>query len=136
MSGDPMRLQQVISNLLSNAIKFTDTGCIILHVQCAGDYLQISVRDTGEGSRRKRCCACSTPSSRWGTGVQRNFQGTGLGLAICEKLISMMDGDIAVETEPGDGQPFHHPYPAVWRAEHTAGDGGRFRRQDLLAGNP
>ncbi len=36
MSGDPMRLQQVISNLLSNAIKFTDTGCIVLHVQCAG----------------------------------------------------------------------------------------------------
>lgn len=48
MSGDPMRLQQVISNLLSNAIKFTDTGCIILHVERAGDYLQISVRDTGE----------------------------------------------------------------------------------------
>jgi signal transduction histidine kinase len=66
MSGDPMRLQQVISNLLSNAIKFTDTGCIILHVQCAGDYLQISVRDTGEGSRRKRWCACLTRSSRWG----------------------------------------------------------------------
>lgn len=54
MSGDPMRLQQVISNLLSNAIKFTDTGCIVLHVQCAGDYLQISVRDTGEGIPAKR----------------------------------------------------------------------------------
>jgi two-component system capsular synthesis sensor histidine kinase RcsC len=38
--------------------------------------------------------------------VQRNFQGTGLGLAICEKLISMMDGDIAVETEPGMGSRF------------------------------
>lgn len=49
MSGDPMRLQQVISNLLSNAIKFTDTGCIILHVERAEDYLRISVRDTGEG---------------------------------------------------------------------------------------
>ncbi len=76
MSGDPMRLQQVISNLLSNAIKFTDTGCIVLHVQC-GDYLQISVRDTGEGSRRKRYCASSILSSV-GTGVQRNFQGTAL----------------------------------------------------------
>ncbi|VGQ07400.1 Sensor histidine kinase RcsC [Klebsiella quasipneumoniae subsp. similipneumoniae] len=38
--------------------------------------------------------------------MQRNFQGTGLGLAICEKLISMMDGDIAVETEPGMGSRF------------------------------
>ncbi|HBK3299192.1 TPA: two-component system sensor histidine kinase RcsC [Citrobacter koseri] len=85
LNGDPMRLQQVISNLLSNAIKFTDTGCIVLHVQCDGDYLSIQVRDTG---------------------VQRNFQGTGLGLAICEKLISMMDGDISVDSEPGMGSQF------------------------------
>ncbi|MEN1508657.1 ATP-binding protein, partial [Pseudomonas aeruginosa] len=41
-----------------------------------------------------------------GTGVQRNFQGTGLGLAICEKLISMMDGDISVDSEPGMGSQF------------------------------
>ena len=106
MSGDPMRLQQVISNLLSNAIKFTDTGCIILHVQCAGDYLQISVRDTGEGIPAKEVLRLFDPFFQVGTGVQRNFQGTGLGLAICEKLISMMDGDIAVETEPGMGSRF------------------------------
>ncbi|HGL3908692.1 TPA: two-component system sensor histidine kinase RcsC [Klebsiella pneumoniae] len=106
MSGDPMRLQQVISNLLSNAIKFTDTGCIVLHVQCAGDYLQISVRDTGEGIPAKEVLRLFDPFFQVGTGVQRNFQGTGLGLAICEKLISMMDGDIAVETEPGMGSRF------------------------------
>ncbi|XXD08846.1 two-component system sensor histidine kinase RcsC [Klebsiella sp. R445] len=106
MSGDPMRLQQVISNLLSNAIKFTDTGCIILHVQRAGDYLQISVRDTGEGIPAKEVVRLFDPFFQVGTGVQRNFQGTGLGLAICEKLINMMDGDIAVETEPGMGSRF------------------------------
>jgi len=106
MSGDPMRLQQVISNLLSNAIKFTDTGCIILHVERAGDYLQISVRDTGEGIPAKEVVRLFDPFFQVGTGVQRNFQGTGLGLAICEKLISMMDGDIAVETEPGMGSRF------------------------------
>ena len=106
MSGDPMRLQQVISNLLSNAIKFTDTGCIVLHVQCAGDYLQISVRDTGEGIPAKEVVRLFDPFFQVGTGVQRNFQGTGLGLAICEKLISMMDGDISVDTEPGMGSQF------------------------------
>ena len=106
MIGDPMRLQQVISNLLSNAIKFTDTGCIVLHVQRAGDYLQISVRDTGEGIPAKEVVRLFDPFFQVGTGVQRNFQGTGLGLAICEKLISMMDGDIAVETEPGMGSRF------------------------------
>lgn len=71
-----------------------------------GDYLQISVRDTGEGIPAKEVLRLFDPFFQVGTGVQRNFQGTGLGLAICEKLISMMDGDIAVETEPGMGSRF------------------------------
>lgn len=52
MSGDPMRLQQVISNLLSNAIKFTDTGCIVLHVQCAGIICRLAFA-TPEKDRRR-----------------------------------------------------------------------------------
>lgn len=106
LNGDPMRLQQVISNLLSNAIKFTDTGCIVLHVQCSGDYLSIRVRDTGVGIPAKEVVRLFDPFFQVGTGVQRNFQGTGLGLAICEKLISMMDGDISVDSEPGMGSQF------------------------------
>ncbi len=106
MQGDPMRLQQVISNLLSNAIKFTDVGCIVLHVQRAGEYLSIQVRDTGVGIPAKEVVRLFDPFFQVGTGVQRNFQGTGLGLAICEKLVSMMDGDISVDTEPGMGSQF------------------------------
>ncbi|HBC82442.1 MAG TPA: two-component system sensor histidine kinase RcsC, partial [Escherichia sp.] len=106
MEGDPMRLQQVISNLLSNAIKFTDVGCIVLHVQRSGEYLSIQVRDTGVGIPAKEVVRLFDPFFQVGTGVQRNFQGTGLGLAICEKLISMMDGDISVDTEPGMGSQF------------------------------
>ncbi|EEB3811795.1 two-component system sensor histidine kinase RcsC, partial [Salmonella enterica subsp. enterica serovar Schwarzengrund] len=106
LNGDPMRLQQVISNLLSNAIKFTDIGCIVLHVRCDGDYLSIRVRDTGVGIPAKEVVRLFDPFFQVGTGVQRNFQGTGLGLAICEKLISMMDGDISVDSEPGMGSQF------------------------------
>lgn len=106
LQGDPMRLQQVISNLLSNAIKFTDIGCIILHVRVEGDYLSFRVRDTGVGIPAKEVVRLFDPFFQVGTGVQRNFQGTGLGLAICEKLISMMDGDISVDTEPGMGSQF------------------------------
>ncbi|HCM9565016.1 TPA: two-component system sensor histidine kinase RcsC [Enterobacter hormaechei subsp. steigerwaltii] len=106
LHGDPMRLQQVISNLLSNAIKFTDIGCIVLHVCRAGEYLTIRVRDTGVGIPAKEVVRLFDPFFQVGTGVQRNFQGTGLGLAICEKLISMMDGDISVDTEPGMGSQF------------------------------
>ncbi|WP_279022704.1 two-component system sensor histidine kinase RcsC [Gibbsiella quercinecans] len=106
ISGDPVRLQQVLSNLLNNAIKFTDTGCIILQVRARDNYLEFSVRDTGVGIQAKEIPRLFDPFFQVGTGVQRHFQGTGLGLAICEKLINMMDGDIAVESEPGLGSMF------------------------------
>lgn len=128
LQGDPMRLQQVISNLLSNAIKFTDMGCIILHVSVTGDYLSFRVRDTGVGIPTKEVTRLFDPFFQVGTGVQRNFQGTGLGLAICEKLISLMDGDISVDTEAGMGSQFTiriplycaQPVPKV-QAEGLAG---------------
>lgn len=106
LNGDPMRLQQVISNLLSNAIKFTDVGCIVLDVDSDGHYLSFNVRDTGVGIPAKEVMRLFDPFFQVGTGVQRNFQGTGLGLAICEKLVNMMDGDIAVDSEPGMGSQF------------------------------
>ncbi|PKH24507.1 two-component system sensor histidine kinase RcsC [Enterobacterales bacterium CwR94] len=106
LEGDPMRLQQVISNLLNNAIKFTHTGCIILHAGVREGYLVFRVRDTGVGIPAKEITRLFDPFFQVGTGVQRNFQGTGLGLAICEKLITMMDGDIEVESEPGMGSQF------------------------------
>lgn len=104
--GDPMRLQQVISNLLSNAIKFTDFGCIVIHVSVQDEYLSFRVRDTGIGIPEKEVMSLFDPFVQVGSGVQHNFQGTGLGLAICEKLINMMDGDIAVDSEPGMGSQF------------------------------
>lgn len=94
--ADPMRLQQVLSNLLNNAIKFTDTGCIILQVCTYYSYLEFSVRDTGISIPEKDIPRLFDPF----------FQGTGLGLAICEKLINLMDGDIAVISEPGLGSLF------------------------------
>ena len=106
MHGDPTRLQQILSNLLSNAIKFTHTGGIALHLYTCDGYLAFRVRDTGVGIAAKELYRLFDPFFQVGNGVQRNFQGTGLGLAICEKLISMMDGDIEVESEPGMGSQF------------------------------
>ena len=106
LNGDPMRLQQVISNLLNNAIKFTHTGGITLHVYLRDGYLAFRVRDTGVGIPAKELTRLFDPFFQVGSGVQRHFQGTGLGLAICEKLTSMMDGDIEVDSEPGMGSEF------------------------------
>ena len=119
LMGDPMRLQQVISNLLSNAIKFTDVGCIVLHLKREGYYLSISIRDTGVGIPAKEVVRLFDPFFQVGTGVQRNFQGTGLGLAICEKLVNMMDGDIAVDTEPGMGSQFTLRIPLYGEQDAT-----------------
>ncbi|HAY0635591.1 two-component system sensor histidine kinase RcsC [Serratia rubidaea] len=119
ISGDPVRLQQVLSNLLNNAIKFTDTGCIILQVCAQNNYLTFSVRDTGVGIPEKEVTRLFDPFFQVGTGVQRHFQGTGLGLAICEKLINMMDGDIAVESEPGLGSMFSVRLP-LFNAQYPA----------------
>jgi len=119
LSGDPMRLQQVISNLLSNAIKFTDIGCIILHISRNNEYLIIRVRDTGVGIPPKEVMRLFDPFFQVETGSQHNFQGTGLGLAICEKLISMMDGDIAVASEPGMGSQFTVRIP-LYQAQYAS----------------
>lgn len=68
-----------------------------------------------------------------GTGVQRNFQGTGLGLAICEKLISMMDGDISVDSG-GMGSQFTLRIPLYGAQYPVKKERGRTRRNLLLAG--
>lgn len=121
--ADSMRLQQVISNLLNNAIKFTHTGGIVLHLSQQQGYLICTVRDTGVGIPPRDLLRLFDPFFQAGTGIQRNFQGTGLGLAICEKLVSMMDGDISVESEPGMGSEFCIRVP-VYHGEwqHTQSD--------------
>ncbi|MCW2481754.1 two-component system sensor histidine kinase RcsC [Candidatus Symbiopectobacterium sp. NZEC135] len=106
LSGDPVRLQQVLSNLVSNAIKFTDTGCIIFQVSCTDGYLEFWVRDTGVGINPREALKLFDPFFQAGSGVQRHFQGTGLGLAICEKLVNLMDGDMSLISEPGLGSQF------------------------------
>ena len=90
---------------MNNAIKFTDTGCIVLQVCTRGSYLEFSVRDTGVGIPEKEISRLFDPFFRWAPACSA-ISGTGTGLAICEKLINLMDGDIAVESEPGLGSLF------------------------------
>ncbi|WP_413737851.1 two-component system sensor histidine kinase RcsC [Sodalis sp. RH21] len=106
LRGDPVRLQQVLSNLLNNAIKFTHGGCILIRVYCHDDYLHICIRDTGVGIQQRELLRLFDPFVQLGNSGQQQFQGTGLGLAICEKLVNLMDGDIAVDSETGLGSRF------------------------------
>lgn len=106
LRGDPVRLQQVLSNLLNNAIKFTHSGCLLIRVYCHDDYLLFQIRDTGVGIRQRELLRLFDPFVQLGSGGQQQSHGTGLGLAICEKLVNLMDGDIAVESETGLGSQF------------------------------
>ncbi|MBK5294380.1 MAG: response regulator [Acidobacteriia bacterium] len=112
VSVDPARLQQVLTNLINNAIKFTEAGTIVLAVQlrriedgCA--TLHFSVADTGIGIAKKHQATIFDSFSQADGSTTRKFGGTGLGLSIARRLVSLMGGSIALESEPGSGSTFH-----------------------------
>jgi len=110
--GDDQRLAQVITNLLSNAVKFTpDGGTIRLDskfVSQDGDIcrLQISVEDTGIGITEEQKSRLFQSFEQADVGTTRKFGGTGLGIAISKNIVGMMDGDIWVDSAPGQGSKF------------------------------
>jgi len=109
--GDPMRLRQVLGNLLSNAVKFTDSGgSIEVRADCAVDsgkpWLQLDVEDSGVGipaGQQATIFDAFTPADACGA---PHVGGSGLGLAICSRLVQLMGGRIAVQSEPGRGSCF------------------------------
>ena len=109
--GDPLRLGQILNNLLSNAIKFTERGEIHLRVDLlAADERQMTirfaVRDTGIGMEKAQAELLFSAFSQADTSITRKYGGTGLGLAICKRLVSMMEGECSITSEPGKGSTF------------------------------
>ena len=112
LSGDPLRLRQVLLNLVDNALKFTSAGGVTLSVTQEGDQngrpvLHFSVSDTGIGIPREKQNIIFEAFSQADSSASRRYGGTGLGLAICAQLVAMMGGRIWVESEPGQGSTFH-----------------------------
>ena len=111
LMGDPMRLGQVLTNLLSNAVKFTDRGEILIGIKklrAEGDQvkLQFTIQDTGIGMTPEQAALLFQPFGQVDPSSTRRFIGTGLGLAICKHLVTMMCGEIWVESVPGEGSAF------------------------------
>ena len=111
VSGDPLRLKQVLFNLVSNALKFTEQGEIEINIECSHQdaeharYL-FSVRDSGIGLTEEQINRLFSAFSQADASTTRKYGGTGLGLAISKNLVNMMHGDIWVESEPGLGSVF------------------------------
>ncbi len=129
ITGDAARLRQVLLNLLSNALKFTDAGSVTLYVtpiaRGAGDadLLRFAVRDTGIGIPYEEQARLFQPFTqverhtmrhdsiaRRDSGARRHG-GAGLGLAISRQLVTLMGGQIWLESHPHRGSTFFFTLP-------------------------
>ncbi len=114
--NDSTRLRQVLVNLLSNAIKFTDSGSVHLKVwELAPDRIAIAVKDTGIGIAEADIQHIFDEFRQLNQSLTRRHGGTGLGLAITQRLVSLMQGKITVESQLGEGSTFRVELPRCTR---------------------
>ncbi len=110
LTGDEIRLKQILLNLLSNAIKFTKKGNINFSASCVyvddKAMLTFEVQDTGLGIKEHDMQRLFMQFERVDTKKNRNIEGTGLGLAITKQLCEMMGGTISVSSVWGEGSTF------------------------------
>ncbi|MCL2218781.1 MAG: transporter substrate-binding domain-containing protein [Chitinispirillia bacterium] len=111
--GDVLRIKQILNNLLSNAFKYTDSGTITLSVTAESVpdkensiIFILSVRDTGHGMTKEQLSKMFDEYSRFNQKAGRAVNGTGLGLAITQRLVTLMGGEIHVESKLGKGTLF------------------------------
>ena len=113
--GDSGRLRQVVLNLLRNAIKFTDAGEVKLEASLAGKAdepkIHFRISDTGCGIPAEKRDLIFQSFTQADGSTTRSYGGTGLGLSIASELVTLMGGEIWVESTPGEGSTFHFTIP-------------------------
>ncbi|GHV39153.1 hypothetical protein AGMMS49546_10730 [Spirochaetia bacterium] len=120
LSGDEVRIRQVLLNLLSNAVKYTKEGevCLAVYAEAAASSvgaekinLVLEVSDTGMGIKPEDMEKLFGKFEQVDTRKNRGIEGTGLGLAISRNLCRLMGGDITVESVYGEGSTFRAVIP-------------------------
>ncbi len=111
ITADSRRIRQVLLNLVSNAAKFTDQGFIRVEARVEGDYVVISVSDSGIGIPPEKLPNIFEAFTQVDASPSRKYGGTGLGLTISKSFIELHGGRIWVESEPGKGSTFTFTLP-------------------------
>ncbi len=120
--GDPVRISQIFNNLLSNAAKFTERGEIELTAMVTEKMtneliLECTISDTGIGMTEKQAGKLFQKFSQADTSTTRKYGGTGLGLAIARQLVTLMGGDIQVQSSPDEGTTFYFTVRTGYRED-------------------
>ena len=133
LKGDPTRLRQVLINLIGNAYKFTEKGSITLSVRPEGaQKIHFAIIDTGPGIAESALHRIFEHYSQETSSTARTHGGTGLGLSICEQLVTLMGGEIGVQSQPGAGTTFWFTLPvATTTSESMLATKGIDSRQHL-----
>ncbi|MGB7785573.1 MAG: ATP-binding protein [Salinimicrobium sp.] len=110
MITDPFRIKQVLTNLVSNSCKFTEEGFVEvrawLEKKEGQQYLEMQVKDTGIGISKEQKEKVFEEFSQENSSIEKRYGGSGLGLAISKKIVSLLKGNISLESEPGKGSTF------------------------------
>jgi len=112
MVADERKVRQILLNLLSNAVKFTPAGGRVeVKAERAGDWAELSVRDTGIGIAPEDQAAVFEEFRQVGGPAAQQLEGTGLGLALAKRFVELHGGTIGVQSEVGKGTTFTFTLP-------------------------